>query len=189
MRKLTIIFMLLLGICNFAYAIKWDSKTNKAFRKASTYALYVDFSQAKIAGLDSAEFVTYYCEKEGKKPEFLGIVFKKFKQVLGENAGKALSKTFAVEDSSSADFIFDFKFSNITEKAGVNGVLMIYPKKHKDMAKMFSFKVKDGRWNDFDVLLLETAEKLGRRFALNNAYLQLDDAYVKINNPYAQIKE
>lgn len=161
MKKLMIVLLLLVGALGNIHAQKWDKETKKAFKKSDHYSIIVDYTDLKIAGLDSAEFVSYYCEKEKKKPEFLGLTLKRFKDELARAASKVLDKRFRVEDST-ADFVFSYKIYDITEKAGFTGEMSIYPRGQQDNAMVYDFQMKDGRWNSFDVLLLENAEKLGK---------------------------
>lgn len=144
------------------HAAKWDSETKKAFKKADSYALFVDFSKAKISGLDSAEFVSYYCDKERKNSNFLGLTYKRFRYELARKATKTLKCNFLVEDSTSP-FVFTFYIYELTEKAGMRGVLTICPRGREDMAKVYDFFMDEGRLNTFDELLMEAAEELGKK--------------------------
>lgn len=158
-------FMLLVSLLDSVNAQKWNKETKKAFKNAANYSLVVNFPDLKVGGLDSAEFVTYYCDKKKKKPEFFGIVLKRFKYEVANSASKHWGKKFLTDDTSS-DFVFNLSISDITEDAGFTGVLSIYPRGQENNAQIFDFKMKDGRMNTFDVLLLENAEKLGKRMAV-----------------------
>lgn len=125
--------------------------------------MLIDFSQAKFSGLDSAEFVTYYSNKEKKDPAFINLVLKKFKLALAESTEKTLRKKIMLDDTSSSNFVFSFKIKEVTEDAGIKGELYVYPKDRLNDALIFDFKQKDGRWNDFDILLVENATKIGKR--------------------------
>lgn len=164
-------------------AQKWDKETKKAFKKAASYSLMIDFSDMKISGLDSAEFVSYYCDKKQAKPEFLGLVLKKFKHELASAASKVMKKSFLIDDSTS-DFVFSYRIYEITDNAGLTGDLSIYPRGKTEEANIYDFKIKDGKWNDFDVLLLENAEKLGKRlidisYSSQSTYMQRKATYEK----------
>lgn len=152
---------LLLAVSS-AHAAKWDSETRKAFRKADCYALFVDFSKAKISGLDSTEFVSYYCDKERKSSDFLGITYKRFRYELARKATKVFKRNFLVEDST-CPFVFTFYIYELTEEAGMSGVMTVCPRGREDMAKVYDFFLDDGRLNTFDELLMEAAEKLGKK--------------------------
>lgn len=162
MKKLSTMLLTLLLAVSSTHAAKWDSETRKAFRKAECYALFVDFSKAKISGLDSAEFVSYYCDKERKSPDFLGITYKRFRYELARKATKTFKRNFLVEDSTCS-FGFTFNIYELTEDAGMRGVLTICPRGREDMAKVYDFFLDDGRLNTFDELLVEAAEKLGKK--------------------------
>lgn len=153
--------MLLLAVSS-THAAKWDSETKKAFKKADSYALFVDFSKAKISGLDSAEFVSYYCDKERKNPNFLDLTYKRFRYELARKATKVFKRNFLVEDSTSP-FVFTFNIYELTEKAGMRGVLTVCPRGREDISKVYDFFLDDGRLNTFDELLLEAAEELGKK--------------------------
>lgn len=170
MKKLSIMLLVLFTAVSSMNAVKWDAQTKKAFKKAESFSLFVDFSKAKICGLDSAEFVSYYCDKELVNPDFLGILYKRFKYELSDEAREVFKKSFLVGGSSS-DFVFSYVIFNITEKAGIKGELRIYPKDRKDLTKVYDFRLKDGKWNTFDKLFLESAEELGERLVdVRNQY-------------------
>jgi len=180
MKRLAIVLVMVLGMSSSVQAVKWDTQTNKAFRNADSYALFVDFSDAKIDGLDSADFVSYYCGKEKKKANFLDFTYKKFRYELASHIQNRLYKTIKVNDNSP-EFVLEYKILYLTEKAGITGELYVYPKDQPDKAQVYDFKLKEGRWNSFDVLLLEAAEKMGkyitdiRRTSSSN---YIDDLYV-----------
>lgn len=162
MKKIFIMMLVLFMAVSSMNAVKWDAQTKKAFRKAESYSLFVDFSKAKIGGLDSTEFVSYYCDKKQVKPNFLDILYKKFRYELSEEASEVFKKNVFVGGCSS-EFVFSYVIFDITEKAGIKGELRIYPKDRKDLTKVYDFRLKDGKWNTFENLFLETAEELGEQ--------------------------
>lgn len=145
------------------FAQQFDKETKRSFKNENVMNLVIDFSQSKFSGLDSLDFVTYYCANENRPKEYFGVVLKKAVNILKANLEKTTKKHFLLDGKSiSTSFTYRFQFFNITEKGGMNGVLSVYPNFDKNNVVKYDFKIKDGRWNTFENLLYEAVEKLGK---------------------------
>lgn len=169
--RLFVFVFAMLCIASVANAGSWDRETKKAFKKATTLGLKIDMSKAIIMGLDSAEFVEWYANKEDKTVKSVSLTLKRFKNYLATSiTPKGKTIVYPAQDNSQ-EFNVVVEIKSITEDAGLTGVLSIYQKDNYSNAVVYDFKIKDGRMNVFEVLLQENAEKLGKNIT---AFLKFD---------------
>ena len=74
--------------------------------------------------------------------------------------------------------MIEFKFSNITEKGGFSGVYHIVTQ--DNYSEDIHFSQKDGRWNNFETLLMENVDKFwekGRLFTSKKESLSTWKSY------------
>lgn len=160
MRKLHILLLLLVATVS-AKAGDWTKEQRKAFAEAEACNLVIDMSKTFIMGLDSAEFVTYYADKEQKTTQAASLVIKRFKNLIAANLAKSMEKEFCYpKKCDENEYEVLLKMNSITDKAGLTGKIYVYKIGEKDDACIASFMLKEGRWNSFDKLLDEAAENI-----------------------------
>lgn len=141
----------------------------KAFNEAKNAQVEVniDLTNTKFNHLDSISFVEYMAGKENQSIAYVSKFFYLFRQKMVENLNslKGQKKAqYTLEPNSNADFYLDIKMQEITENAGLQGELCIYTKGHKEKSPVYSFILKEGRWNSFEKLLYEAAENFAEQF-------------------------
>jgi hypothetical protein len=154
----TFLLIVILFTSTMTYA-KWDKDAIKAFKGSEAVNLQIDFSEATIMGLDSADCVTYCCNKFGEGPQFLELLFKRFRNVVVTNTS---SKHKKIAIGADSDYIFKIKIKNITDNAGLSGEASLYNKENPDNPIRYVINMEDGRWNTFENLFLEAGEEMGK---------------------------
>lgn len=172
MRKLYLILLFgLTAICS--YSSNWDKETRKNFRKEKEYNLEFDIRHTSYCGLDSIEFVTYYSAKNNMSPENFAITLRLYQLQFVSKFNKYARKkkiSYPTHNPTTNGNIY-IKIIEITEKAGIKAEITLYTD-DISKGKQFSLNVEDGRWNTFDELLKENAEKLA---------IKLYDKFIRFN--------
>lgn len=126
------------------------------YADASGYDIIFDFSEADINHFNISDFLVYYKPQSGMPAESL---LDQFGKKIIENLNKGIKEyQFSGKDTDSKnDFAVVVKFREITEKAQSKGYVFIIDKNSKNSAWR-AMETRAGRWNDFDILLMEDAE-------------------------------
>lgn len=153
--KATIVFIfsaLLLFVGQSANAQevkKFTGVAQKQYARAQSLDFVLDFSEAEINYVAYGEFI----EDETNERNM-----KRFENELYAGLCKG-KRNISRGTSDSNAFELKICVEFITKKAGINCHGALTYKKTGEHIPLF-FKVKDGRWADFDKLLLENAEEL-----------------------------
>ena len=153
MRNLFILFAILLCTVSTS-AQNWTKEIAKDFSKEKQVAINIDLSNATIMDVSLKEYPEYFSGKYSSNEKFANLILNKFKNRFRTSFYKYLKKNEISE--SEAKFTIVFKFKNITEEGGFSGVY--YVETQGNCSKEINFNQKDGRWNDFETLLMENAE-------------------------------
>lgn len=156
MKKLFVVLFLLLAVCSgFSQGSKTFNELKKEFRKQKVFALDVDLSKTQYSGLSLEDFKEYVAEKNGTKPILVKVALSKYKSSFYMSSKKY---KFVNDSTNTIPYRIHIKVESINENAGIVAKAIVSYKDSMDIAS-FDLSVKDGRWNTFDVLLKENAEK------------------------------
>ena len=155
---LIVVSLLCMGSAN---ASSWDNETKRLYRQAKVISLQIDFSNATIMGLDSADCSKYLSGQKEKLD--LDILLKRFRSVLSRTASEVGTKELSLKEESN--FVFLIKVKNVSDKAGILAEARLFPKEQPERAIVYAIDLKGGRWNSFDNLFMEAAEKIGKAIA------------------------
>jgi len=136
-------------------AQNWTKEIAKNFLKEKQVAINVDLSNATIMDVSLKDYPEYFSGKYSSNEKYANLILNKFKNRFRTSFYKYLKKNEKSE--SEAKFTLVFKFKSITEKGGFTGVYYVVTQ--GNCSEEISFYQKDGRWNDFETLLMENAEK------------------------------
>ena len=123
---------------------------------AKEYDIIYDYSEADINGFNYMEFCEYYKPKSGLPARLL---LNRFETTMVRNLNNGIKdyKFNHGEQNDSNRFSIIVKFSTITAHAKSIGYIVAMSKESGNIA-FRKFSTKAGRWNDFEVLLMEDAE-------------------------------
>ncbi|MDE5628690.1 MAG: hypothetical protein K2I69_03925 [Muribaculaceae bacterium] len=157
----------LLPLPSFA---EWDNDTMIEFSKAKEYRYIFSMDGTDYCGMDSVDFVEYSAAKNNTTPEdysfFLKYIGYELKKSLKEETNKQFS------ESSSSKYMIYIHLDEITAKAGMKISVTTYVDTPEN-GQTFRFKVNDGRWNKFGVLLQENAKTLAEKIASNAVFKRI----------------
>jgi len=156
MKKIILATLLCVFGLSGVYAQNWSKEMQKEFRDAKQISFEVDLSEATIMGVSRDKFATYYSGKYQKTEEYANLILEKMQNTIKDKFFKFSAKKARYD--ANAPYKVVYVFTSITENAGLNGY--IYVIKDGNKSEEIAFSVKDGRWNDFDKLFEENAEKL-----------------------------
>lgn len=178
MRRLIFIVLLSFTIVAYSQNNKTLKDIKKEFKHQKEFALDVDLSHTSFSGLSYEDFIEYLAGKNNVSPLFMKAVINKYKASFYVTSKEY---RFVEDKSNTIPYRIHIRVENINEQAGVAAKAFISYKDSVDFA-YFDLSVKDGRWNSFDVLLSENAEKQ-RSYLLNTFryYVVNDDMYIKRN--------
>lgn len=154
MWKILISFAILFYI-DSANAQNWTKEIAKNFSKEKQVAINVDLSDAIIMDVSLKDYPEYFSGKYSSNEKYANLILDKFKNRFRTSFYKYLKIKEISE--SDAKFTLVFKIKSITEKGGFSGSYFVITQ--GNCSNEISFDQKDGRWNDFETLLMENAEK------------------------------
>lgn len=164
------VLYLLLAISIFvslpSYA-EWNKDTKKEFSKATEYRYIFSMDGTDYCGMDSVGFVEYNAAKNNMTPENYAVILKYIGTELKKSLKEETHKQFS--ESLSSKYVVYIHLDEITEKAGMKISVTTYVDTPEN-GQTFRFKVNDGRWNKFDVLLQENAKTLAKKIADNAGF-------------------
>jgi len=136
------------------------------FKEAIEYDITYDYSEADINGYNYSEFLEYFKPQNGIPSKSL---LDKFEHKMCASLNKGIKEyNFNLGTPKSTNrFNVIVKFETITKDAKSIGVIIVSDKISGNIA-FRKFSTKAGRWNDFEVLLIEDAE---------NPYVNAPDKY------------
>ena len=146
-------------LCSISsFCQNWTKEMSKDFIKSPAVCTIVDLSTATVMGVPVADFPKYYAGKFSSNEEYAQLVLDKFKNKFINNFYKTTKKEKASIDA--ANYIVTYQIYEITEDAGFSG--KYYVECNNCKSRVYSFECKDGRWNDFEELLMENVDKYWR---------------------------
>lgn len=146
---------------------EWNKDTKKEFSKATEYRYIFSMDDTDYCGMDSVDFVEYNAAKNNITPENYAVILKYIGTELKKSLKEETHKQFS--ESSSSQYVVYIHLDEISEKAGMKISVTTYVDTPNN-GQIFRFKVNDGRWNKFDVLLQENAKTLARKIADNAGF-------------------
>ena len=153
--KRKFLFLIMAFVSVVAFGQNWTRETVKDYKKEVNVALVVDFSEATVMDVKLEDFPEYFSGRYGKTEKYASLVLEKFKNRFASNYFKASERiSVPVEE---ARFVITYNFNSINENGGFHGVFWICDGDNK--SEVVPFKQKDGRWNEFEVLLMENVDK------------------------------
>lgn len=137
----------------------WSRSLDNAFGDAKT--IYVEFDLSKLiyADLPYQDLANF----QNKKDE-ADMTIRKFETALIRQVNKE-ADGFELEEVSEETgddaFIARIYILDMTEKGGIKLRMHIFHKSNPETIKVFELKVKEGKWNSMEKLVLEKVDKLG----------------------------
>lgn len=128
----------------------------KRFRETNCYDIKFDYSEAEINGFTYNEYVEFFKPKSGIPSINL---LRNFENHIVKNLNNAIKCYKFNLNSPQIDnpFLIIVKFDNISDRAKSKGYIVALNKETGNIAYR-RFSTMDGRWNDFEVLLMEDAD-------------------------------
>lgn len=146
---------------------EWNKDTRKEFSKATEYRYIFSMDGTDYCGMDSVGFVEYNAAKNNMTTENYAVILKYIGAELKKSLKEETRKQFS--ESSPSQYVVYIHLDEISEKAGMKVSVTTYVDT-PDNGQTFRFKVNDGRWNKFDVLLQENAKTLAKKIADNAGF-------------------
>ena len=165
MWKILTLFVIL--FCSVSTnAQNWTKEIAKNFLKEKQVAINVDLSDATILDVSLKDYPEYFSGKYSSNEKYANLILDKFRNRFRTSFYKYLKKNEISE--SEAKFTLVFKFTSITERGGFSGVYHVVTQ--GNCSEEISFDQKDGRWNDFETLLMENAEEFWKLSIRRRSY-------------------
>lgn len=175
MKSLLLTLFTFLAISTSAQ--NWDKDIVKEFVKEKNVAMVVDLSDATIMDVQISDYPEYYSGKYSSNEKYANLVLEKFKNRFTANFYETCKRNSI--SKADARFVVTYKINSISENGGFSGVY--YVSDRGNMSDTISFSRKDGKWNDFEVLLMENVDKFWKavkgQFTQGNPYF--DKLYTK----------
>lgn len=145
----------------FASVTNNSKDAKKEFKKATDVNMMNDLSNATITGLDSADFVSWYSKSSGE------LTLKRFKNYVVKSVKENTNKKIFCSVKEGIPYLVKLDIEAISEDAGVNAILYFCKNVGGQQLEILrnNIKIKDGGMNEFEVLLQENAEELGKKIA------------------------
>lgn len=154
------IFLLILIFSSLSLSAQdWSKETRKDFLKVKNVGLIVDYSEATIMEVSTEDYPEYFCGKFSSNEKHAKLILEKF--IKRFRLGFSLATKKELVDIKDSRYVVTYKILNITEKGGFSG--LYYVECNGNRSETNSFEMKDGRWNDFETLLMENVEKFWNR--------------------------
>ena len=157
MKKLLLLIVLL--SCINMNAQNWTKEIYKVFLKEKKVGLTVDLTEATIMDVSYEEYPEYFCGKNSVSEKYANLILEKFTKRFRQEFYLAVKKEPA--EINDAKYVVTYKILNISEKGGFSGIY--YVECDGNRSEINSFERKDGRWNDFETLLLENVVKFWKQ--------------------------
>lgn len=158
MKKLLALIAIFLAATS-GHAQNWTKEISNEFKKEKQVAVQIDLSESTIMDVTLADYPEYFSGKYSSNEKYANLILDKFKNRFRTSFYKHTKKVEVSE--SEAKFILVFEFKSITEKGGFSGTYRVVTQGNS--SEEISFIQKDGRWNDFETLLMENADKFWKR--------------------------
>ncbi len=157
MRRLLSVSILLLfaAFTCFSQNEKTLKQIKKNFLKQKEFAIDVDLSTTSFSGLSCEDFIEYVAGKNDISPSFVNAAINKYKTSFFQTVK---GYRFVEDKANTVPYKIHIRVESLNEQAGIVAKAFISYKDSVDFAYI-DLSVKDGRWNSFDVLLNENAEK------------------------------
>lgn len=152
---------------SFPLFAEWNKEAKKEFSKATEYRYIFSMEGTDYCGMDSVDFVEYNAAKNNMTPENYVVILKYIGSELKKSLKEETHKQFS--ENSSSRYVVYIHLDEISEKAGMKISVTTYVDTPEN-GQIFRFKVNDGRWNKFDVLLQENAKILAKKIAGNAGF-------------------
>lgn len=149
------LFCTLLAVFSIAKAQNWNKDIATEFKKENNVAIIVDLSEATIMDVSIKDYPVYYSGKFSSNEKYANMVLEKLKNRFTSKFYTRLKKKKVTPEE--ARFVVTYKFMSINEKGGFSGVYWVSDK--GNISDQIPFERKDGRWNDFEILLMENVDK------------------------------
>ena len=150
-----ILFLILAFVSSVAMAQNWTKETFNEFKNNQDVALVLDLSEATVMDVKMADFPAYYSGKFSSNAKYANMVLEKFKDSFSSFFYKKCKKNSVPVDG--ARYVVTYKFKSITTEGGFSGEYWVSD--GGNISEKLEFSCKDGRWNDFEILLMENVEK------------------------------
>ena len=154
-----ILFLILVFASLSLNAQNWSKETRKDFLKEKNVGLIVDFSEALIMDVSVEDYPEYFSGKFSSNEKYAKLILEKF--IKRFRLGFSLAAKKELVDIKDSRYVVTYKILNITEKGGFSG--LYYVECNGNRSETNAFEMKDGRWNDFETLLMENVEKFWKR--------------------------
>ena len=139
----------------------YTKDAKKEIKNATDVNMAIDLSNVTIMGLDSADFVSWYSKNSGD------LTLKRFKNYVVKTVKENTKKKIFYPAKEGIPYLVKLDIEAISEDAGINAIFYFYKfvGGQKEGLMRNNIKIKDGRMNEFEVLLKENAEDLGKKVA------------------------
>ena len=138
-----------------AAAQNWTKETLKAFKQEKKAALVVNLKAATIMDVSYEDYPEYYSGKFSSNEKYANLLLEKFENRFRNGFFKSTKKEIVPTGEARFTVVYDFR--EITEKGGFSGTY--YLMDGEDKSNILSFAQEDGRWNDFETLLMENIDE------------------------------
>lgn len=156
MKRLFVAMVSLFAVCSvYPQTGKTFNELKKEFRKQKVFALDVDLSKTQYSGLSFDDFKEYVAEKNGTKSILVKVALNKYKSSFYM---PSKYYKFVNDSTNTIPYRIHLNVESINENAGIVAKAIVSYKDSVDIASI-DLSVKDGRWNTFDVLMEENAQK------------------------------
>lgn len=135
-----------------AVSIETYEKLTAELKKCNTFVVDFDTSNMTYGDLTHDEFITYCKGTYGYDPDYIDILFKKWKGEFYKDP------KFMRPEDAATPFRIHVTLADINELAGMKATAVVTYKDSIDYS-FIDLSVGNGRWNTFGKLLLEKAEE------------------------------
>jgi len=153
--KKVLLLIITLAVTISLSAQNWTKAMQRDFRKSKDIVVVVDFSKATIMGVPTIDFPYYYAGKYQTNDKYPVILLNKIKTKFESTFYQTFG--YYQADLATAKYIVHYDFHYINEKGGFSGVCYVSTNGNNSTAYYFGWK--DGRWNDFEQLVMENIKR------------------------------
>lgn len=164
---------LFFAISLLCIAQDWTKDITKEFRKQPNVAIVIDLSNTTIMDVSLENYPKYFSGKYSSNEAYAELIIQRFKNRFKEGFYKTVKKEEV--DTSAARFVVVYTFKSISENGGFRGYYHVESGNIK--SKSIEFRCEDGKWNNFETLLMENSEKYWRKIT-KDYFMDMD------GNPY-----
>ena len=158
LKKAIILSVMVLVFCTAkaqdksAVSIETYERLTAELKNCNTFVVDFDTSNMTYGDLTHDEFITYCKGTYGYDPEYIDVLFKKWKGEFYKDP------KFVRPKEAVTPFKIHIKISDINELAGMKAIAVVTYKDSIDYS-FIDLSVGNGRWNTFGKLLLEKAKE------------------------------